>query len=283
MNRQENKKDRKISLKVDYAFKKVFGDERHTDALKYLLHTILGYDKDTFEELSIQNTEQTRNYYASKESRLDILAKLKSGELINIEMQVDNIQSNAKRFLYYWATVYDRQLKLGEPYENLRKTISINLLDYELDNSKKLHSVYHITEDETGERYTDILEIHNIELPKLKNISTLEKVDKNFISLMKFISAESKEEMKMIAKYVEELDEVLNIMNSLEEDDDTWYAYLSREKFLRDQISKEHYYTNKGIAIGEIRGMLTLGADIAKISELTGATEEEILQVKRNM
>ncbi len=40
---------------------------------------------------------------------------------------------------------------------------------------------------------------------------------------------------------------------------------------------------NEGISIGEIRGMLTLGADIAKITELTGATEEEILEVKKNM
>ncbi len=40
---------------------------------------------------------------------------------------------------------------------------------------------------------------------------------------------------------------------------------------------------NEGISIGEIRGMLALGADNAKIIELTGATEEEILEIKNNM
>ncbi len=39
----------------------------------------------------------------------------------------------------------------------------------------------------------------------------------------------------------------------------------------------------EGISIGEIRGMLALGADSAKIQELTGATEEEILEIKNNM
>ncbi len=282
----ENKEERQITLKVDYAFKTVFGDEKNIVPLKYLLYTILGYSNDEFKEIHILNSEQTRNYYDGKESRLDILARLKNGEYINIEMQMDNTQSNEKRFLFYWANVYTRQLKRSEPYDKLTKTISINLLDYELKNSEKIHSVYHITEDETGKRLTDVLEIHNIELTKLKNRKALERENEDFITLMKFISSEDKEELKMLAKQKEELAEIVEVMDTLTYDDEKWYAYLSREKFLRDQISKEYYWKNE-VKKSEKRGMVKIllmqDKSDEEIEKIVGISTEFLEEIKRTL
>ncbi len=244
-NVKKNKKNRNLNLKVDFAFKNVFGNKSHINSLKYLLYTILGYSDDRFEEINILNTEQIKDYDDGKETRLDILVKLKNGEYINIEMQMDNITSNEKRFLYYWSIVYNRQLKAGERYDKLAKTISINLLDYELKNSEKMHSVYHITEDESGRIFTDMLEIHTIELPKLNKTNTLKEENQDFIRLMKFISSESEEERKMLARQKAELKEIINLMDTMTDDDEQWFAYLSRQKFLRDQITKEYYWQTK--------------------------------------
>ncbi len=253
MKNKTKKKQRQLSLKVDFAFKSVFGDERHIESLKYLLYTILGYPKDMFEDIHILNTEQTRTYYDGKEPRLDIVARLKNGENINIEMQMNNLQSNTKRFLLYWSTVYSRQLKKGHPYDNLKKTISINLLNYELADSNKIHSVYHITEDETGSMLTDMLEIHTIELGKLDNSKAIEKETDEFIRLMKFISSDDEEERKMLSKYQKELIDVIHIMDTLTDDDEQWYAYLSREKFLRDQVSREYHWKNVEDRVNQLK------------------------------
>ncbi len=243
----------------------------------------------------------TKDYYGGKESRLDILVRLKNGEYINIEMQMDNVRSNEKRFLFYWANIYNRQLKKGEPYEKLTKTISISILDYELENSEKLHSIYHITEDETGRKLTDMLEIHTIELPKLKREHLIKKENKEFVNLMKLISSEDKEEMEMLAKQQAELAEIIDVMNTMTDDDEKWYAYLSREKFLRDQINKEHYWKTeiansekRGISIGEKRGkekekekialtMLKSGMEAIMISKFTNLSLDEITDLKKQL
>ncbi len=81
---------------------------------------------------------------------------------------------------------------------------------------------------------------------------------------------------------------------AITEDDEKWFSLLSREKFLRDQISKEYYWKNevkkgekRGISIGKKEGkietaknMLNLGIDINIISQSTNLTKEEILTLK---
>ncbi len=304
-NMDKNKEERQIKLKVDFAFKSIFGDEKHINALKYLLRTILGYSNGEFKEIHILNSELTKDYYGGKESRLDVLVKLNNGEYVNIEMQMDNVQSNEKRFLFYWSSVYNRQLKKGEPYEKLAKTISISILDYELENSDKMHSIYHIIEDETGRKLTDMLEIHTIELPKLKKEELIKKENKEFINLMRLISSEDKEEMEMLAKQKAELAEIIDVMNAMTDDDEKWYAYLSREKFLRDQINKEYYWKTE-IANSEKRGfklgieqgleqgleqgkreialnLLKQGLDISVISSATNLNPSEITNLQKQL
>ncbi|WP_258075037.1 Rpn family recombination-promoting nuclease/putative transposase [Brachyspira murdochii] len=58
--------------------------------------------------------------------------------------------------LYYWASNYSKLLKHGKKYDALTTVISINLLDFNLNdtNNKKL--------------LTDHLQIHIIELKKFK-------------------------------------------------------------------------------------------------------------------
>ncbi len=275
---------RHLSLTVDYAFKNVFGDERHIESLKYLLYTILGYSKDAFEEIRIVNTEQTREYDEGKELRLDIIAKLKSGENINIEMQMDNLRSNMKRFLLYWATFYSRQLKRGERYDKLKKTISINLLNYELSDSNKLHSIYHIREDETGRILTDMLEMHTIELPKLHDAKAIEQESDEFIRLMKFISSEDEKERIMLSKYQEELLDVIHIMDTLTDDDEQWFAYLSREKYLRDHITREYHLKDMEDRIARMTEKVTrMTEEVAQREEELAQMTEEVAQQKEEV
>ena len=47
----------------------------------------------------------------------------------DIEVQLVSNDNITERFLYYWAKMYAANLKIGDKYSDLRKTISIIILD----------------------------------------------------------------------------------------------------------------------------------------------------------
>ena len=63
--------------------------------------------------------------------------------------------------------MYIEQLKSGDKFSKLKKTIAINILDFESLPVEKFHSSFHIIEDETGIKLTDVMEVHFLEMPKL--------------------------------------------------------------------------------------------------------------------
>lgn len=102
-----------------------------------------------------------------KQSIFDIWAKTAEGKLINVEMQLFNKYDIEKRTLYYWSKRYSSQLQEGQRYDELKKCVTINILNYECLPNDLYHSVFHLKEDRSGIALTDDIEIHFIELPKL--------------------------------------------------------------------------------------------------------------------
>ena len=112
---------------------------------------------------------------AGKMSVLDIRAVDKAGRWYNIDMQVSEDLHFDKRALYYWARLVAEQLGEGMIYRQLKKTVSINILDFNFTPSEtEFHNLYKITNVTTGEddRLHDIFELHYIEL-RLLDMSTV--------------------------------------------------------------------------------------------------------------
>ncbi len=229
-----------LSPKIDYAFKLLFGNEKNIHLLKYLLKVILEFKEDELETIELLSNENTKESEQEKTTVLDVVAKLKDGKRINIEIQIINTKDLAQRFLFYWANLYKRQLEKGKSYGTLKKCISINIVDFEIVPLEMMHTIYQVLETRTYYRLTDMLEMHIIELPKLKDYSKEEREE--FIQLMQFINSNTKEEMKMLAKNKKELEDILEVMERITDDDKLWYEYESREKIIRDEISKREYF-----------------------------------------
>ncbi len=287
VDNNKRKNNEKVMLpKVDFAFKLLFGSEENVHLLKYLLRQVLKLEEDELEQIEIINPEQIKEHYEGKTSVLDVLAKLKNGKRVNIEIQIINTKSMKKRILFYWANMYKRQLNKNEDYAKLKKSISINILDFELFDTEELHSIYHIRNDKTSELFSDMLELHVIELPKLKKHIVSEE-SKEFIDLMKFLASNTKEELMDIAAKQAELSEIIDIMNSLSDDDDTWYSYLSHEKRLRDEISRYNSALEEGYEKGMEKGiesvainLLNSGVGIELVSKSTGLSKEKLCLLK---
>lgn len=156
-----------MSPKNDFVFKLLFGDEKNKDLLIELLNSILKIPHDELEDIELINTELLREFAEDRKGILDVRAKTKNGEHIDIEIQVLYTDYMAERTLFYWSKMYNGQIKSGDTYDKLKKCITINIVDFKCIEIDKLHTSFHITEDETNKKLTDVLEIHYLELPKL--------------------------------------------------------------------------------------------------------------------
>jgi predicted transposase/invertase (TIGR01784 family) len=62
----------------------------------------------------------------------NLINKQREGKLIDIEMQLFNKYDIEKRTLFYWSKRYASQLQEGEKYQELKKCVTINILNYSI-------------------------------------------------------------------------------------------------------------------------------------------------------
>ena len=119
-----------IDPKNDYAFKCVFGSERHARVLIHMLNAVLKPPPERrVDSVVILNPITEPVVLDEKLSILDIKARDQSGRQFNVEMQMAAHPGLRGRFLYYWAKLYGSQLQSGEEYETLEPVVSICFLD----------------------------------------------------------------------------------------------------------------------------------------------------------
>jgi len=158
----------KINPRVDFAFKKLFGSEENKDLLISLINAIVS-EQEQVVELELKNPYNLADYQAGKMSILDIKAKAENGNWFNVEMQIGEDRNFDIRAIYYWAKLVTDQLGAGMMYKELKKTISINILDYDLvPDTTEVHSYFKIINPATGKDHGlhDVFELHYIELKK---------------------------------------------------------------------------------------------------------------------
>lgn len=124
----------------DYVFKKIFGKVGNEIITKGLLNSIL---EDKVSSIDLEgNTILAKEYKDEKLGILDVKAKIDDKYLCDIEMQVLDNKNIEKRIMYYWSKLYISGIKQGENYSKLNKTISILILNYEIENFKIIEKIH---------------------------------------------------------------------------------------------------------------------------------------------
>ena len=122
--------------------------------------------------VKLLDKELIPEYLLGKAARLDILAKTTGGILINIEVQIVDEYDIEQRILYYWARLYSEQLNKGKKHRELKKTISIVVMDFDwFKDDDRYYRSFQIRDTQTNELFSDLLEIHILEVKKLKEIT----------------------------------------------------------------------------------------------------------------
>ena len=272
-----------MSPKVDFVFKLIFGDENNKDLLIAFLSAVLGVPSEEFEGIEIINSELLREFAEDRKGILDVRAKTKQGKQIDIEIQILPTEFMPERTMFYWSKMYTSQVKQGDTYSKLKKCITINIVDFKCTPLQKLYSSYHLTEDETGYRLTDILEVHFLEIVKLANSAIPRDENDRIVEWMEFLDAKSKGVIEMLAEKNKDIKKAYDLLQIISKDEKARILYDAREAELRDQLTRIETAENRGKAEGKTevaKNLLDLGMEISMIAKATGMTEEELKLLK---
>lgn len=146
-------------------------------------------------------------------------------------MQVIAYDYWAERSLFYLCKMFTDQLHTGEDYDELKKCIHVGILNFTLFDDEEYYSKFHLWEDERKLLYTDKIEIHVLELPKLKKY---EYPETELLRWARFFNAENKEEMKMAVQGDKYMEKAYSQLVNLSADEEKRLEYEQRQKAIRD-------------------------------------------------
>lgn len=262
-----------LKPKNDFVFKKIFGDDKNKDLLISLLNSIL---KEKVNDVTILNSELLKSHIEDKKAILDVRAITHSGYNIDIEIQVLRTLSMPERSLFYWSKLYGEQILAGENYNKLKKTITINILDFNCLNTNNYHSVFHLWEDEKFFKLTDVMEIHFLELRKITSVD----ISDGLSQWMNFIKSDSKEVVEKMAKVNPDIEKAFDILRTISQDKETRALYLSREMALHDEATRLGEAIEEGRAEGRAEILIKLFNK--KFKKLPQEMEEKIKELPKD-
>ncbi|PCG19507.1 Rpn family recombination-promoting nuclease/putative transposase [Brachyspira sp. G79] len=275
---------RDINVLNDYFVRYLFSSpDSNPILLDFINSTMLDSNMKTFRSAEILTPFNYKGNYEDKETIADVKCITQNGTVVIIEIQLQGNSRFPERILYYWASNYSKLLKHGEKYDALTPVISINLLNFNLDDSNNIHSCYMIYDTINNRLLTDHLQIHIIELKKFKY--NLLQPDLN--CWLKFFTMKEKDNKEVImSDLVKEkpiMEEVQKRYNNFIKDRLMMNEYDKRQAYLYgNQIMLEEERRlgieegEKNKAISMAKNMKDRNMDLNLISELTGLSIEEI-------
>ncbi|EMB30947.1 Rpn family recombination-promoting nuclease/putative transposase [Treponema denticola] len=272
----------KITLRNDYAFKRIFGTEENTDILQDLLECILDILPENIAGLELLDKEFHKEILTEKLGILDIKLRLKDKTIINIEIQNRWRGDFPERSVYYWSKMYNESIKQGQDYTNLPKCITINLIGKGFNKNKRLHNKYFVMEKDTKEPLFSKLEIHiiNLETAKLLEESNYKDIKtKRLLSWLKFIETDDREVRKMLAQNSKTMKKANAAIEVMEMSPRDKWLYESRMKYQHDMASEKHEGYTEGVyqtKLETAKNLLDLGVAHEVIMQATGLKQDEI-------
>ena len=274
---RERTKEMIISPKYDDMMKELFHNET---VLRYFLSDILRVCPDRIWNLRLKTPFLRKRGRKEKQGILDVVAEFGDDTKVNVELQVRIVRNWDKRQLFYLAKMYTEELIKGEDYSRLKRCVGISLLDFNLSDRPKYHTVYRLR-DEEGNEFTDALEIHVLELSK--PLTGKEKADE----WIQFFNVETEEDLRMIKAKTKNpgILEAIRELRRLSLDSPIKWRYDAYLKRKRDEKAREAYVWEEGEARGENYKLVSMvcrklrkGKEPERIAE---ELEEEVELIQR--
>ena len=261
-----------LPIKSDVVFRLFYADERNEEFLISLLKSILRLPEDDYSRIEIADPHLLREFDGDKLAIIDVKLYTKNRKIIHVEIQLKVTPELQKRIILYDAKLITEQVGSGDDYDAIQKVISIIITDENLiPGSQKYHHRFTLYDSDAGVEFSDILEINTLELRKLPDSDD----GTDLYDWAKFISAESEEELTMVAERNPVIEKAVVKLRELSADERARDLFERREKARRDQVAQQKWAVKQGM-FEVAKKLLNRNRPIEEIMEDTGLTHEEI-------
>ena len=157
----------KLNLKSDVIFKIFFGKKGNEEFLVDFLNALLNIEIKTIK--IEQEVDLGKLSKEEKTGRLDLQATLNNGIIVDVEMQVKDEHNIITRTTFYASKQITKMLEKGEKYEDAKKVVMINILDYEIfPFDEYVSDTVWVLREHREYEVSDDVNVYYIELPNLE-------------------------------------------------------------------------------------------------------------------
>ena len=275
---------------TDFAFKKLFGQEKSKQFLIDFLNALIRFEK-AIVAVRFLNTERLGKTKELRKSVFDIFCEDEDGNKFIIEIQRVFKPYLMDRAIYYSTFAIQEQSERGVWDFNIKKTYTVCLLDYCFDKHHPVQVVhtFKLVDTENNDALEQLI-IYNIELPKFrKKEDELEnRLDwwlyvlnnlVNFEDIPLFLNND-----KVFKEFFMEA-EVANLSKQVYWDyvasmADEWEANRTKAALKQREEEGEEKGMEKGIQLMlEAAKMKKAGESIEKIIQQTGLDPQFVVQL----
>lgn len=276
-------------IRFDWAIKRLLRNKANFSVLEGFLSELLR-EKMTIE--SILESESNQKLENDKFNRVDILVKNAKGELVIIEIQNQNEYDYFHRMAYGTSKAITEYISVGEPYKNVKKVYSINIVYFDLGQG--LDYIYHGKTDFTGMHKSDKLQLSDKQKEVLGKSDPCQIFPEYYVIKVNQFDDAAKDTLDEWIYYLKNNEikddfkaqginvarELLRVDNLSEDERRSYERHIENLRYgasmawtmkieEADRLKKEEKYL---IA----RNLKNLGVDTDKIMQATGLKEDEI-------
>lgn len=249
--------------KYDEFFKGIF---RNETVRRHFIGDVLGISQEDIRCVELKNTFLWKRYWRQKLGILDVVLELNGSRKVNIELQVKPVKDWDKRQLFYLSRLYSEEVGVGGKYNHLKKCVGISILDFNLTDRKEYHSVYRLR-DQKGHEFSDVLEVHVIELKKeLTGHGELE-------DWIRFFNVKREEDLKMIKTKNPGILEAIGELQRMNMSNPLRVLFEGYQKKWRDQMAREDYVREEGEHL--LAQLISCLLSDKRMDDIKLATEDE--------
>lgn len=239
--------------KIDFCFKELM---EFAEVRRGFIAAVLGISPEEVVSTELKPTHLRVKHQKDKLGILDVHVILNGEIQIDMEIQVAQFLFWRERSLFYLSKMYSDIILAGEGYQVLGKCIHVGILDFILfEEDEEYYSCFHLWEDKRRRIYSDKLEIHIVELPKL---AEREYPETALLKWARFFNAEKKEEFEMVAKTDPHIQKAYDQLLYMSGNEEKRLLYEARQKAINDYNTQMYSNWHDGYSEGEEKKLIEL-------------------------
>jgi len=279
-------------IRFDWAIKRLLRNKANFVVLEGFLSELL------FENIKIQKileSEGNQETDEDKYNRVDILTQNSKNELIIVEIQNTYEIDYFQRMIYGVSKALTENLGLGQPYADVKKVISINIVYFDLGQGKDY--IYKGTTTFEGLHEKDVLQLstkqketftkQNIAdiFPEyyLIKVNQFNDVAKDTLDEWIYFLKNSEVKDEFRAKGLAEAREVLDVMRLDKEQQYGYNRYLDYLHVKASEALSMKIEAEEKVKIEIAKNAIKKGLDNQTISDITGLSPEQIETLRKEM